>query len=315
MSEVESAAPTFQKEKTFLSYNHEQGKAYAQIRRDYHPNVYQTVLNSHTSTGGQLDTLIDIGCGPGNATRQLGMHFKHAIGLDPSQGMISMARALGGSTSTSEAVRFEISDAQQLGSNLLPPIQDSSVDLIVAATAAHWFDMSRFWHSAARVLKPGGSVAIWTTGEPRTDPKLPNAKAIQAAMDEYEEQYLKPYFEPGNLLNKNRYRDLLLPWTLPQSVPEFDESAFIRKEWDFGDDFIVGEPELDLDSFEKMWATTSPQTRWHQAHPDVVGTELDPLRMLRRKIEGLLHEAGVEKGKERVRGAVGGTLLVVKKRS
>lgn len=315
MSEVESNTPTFQKEKTFLSYNHEQGKAYAQVRRDYHPNVYQTVLNYHTSTGGQLDTLIDIGCGPGNATRQLGMHFNNAIGLDPSQGMISMARSLGGSTSTSETVRFEISDAQELGSNLSPPIQDSSVDLIVAATAAHWFDMSGFWPSAARVLKPGGTVAIWTTGEPRTDPTLPNAIAIQAAVEEHEERYLRPYFEPGNLLNRNRYRDLLLPWTLPQPVPEFDESAFMRKEWDFGDEFIVGEPEIDLDTFEKVWASASPQTRWHQAHPDDVGTERDPVKMLRRKIEGLLHEAGVEKGKERVRGAVGGTLLVVKKKS
>ncbi|KEF56875.1 uncharacterized protein A1O9_07065 [Exophiala aquamarina CBS 119918] len=314
MSEVKST-PTFQKEKTFLSYNHEQGKAYAQVRRDYHPNVYQTVLDYHTSTGGQLDTLVDVGCGPGNATRQLGMHFNHAVGLDPSQGMISMARSLGGSTSTSEAVRFEISDAQELGANISPPIQDSSVDLIIAATAAHWFDMSGFWPRAARVLKPGGSVAIWTTGEPRTDPNLPNAIAIQAAVEEHEERNLRPYFEPGNLLNRNRYRDLLLPWTLPQPVPEFDESAFIRKEWDYGDQFIVGEPEVDLDTFEKVWASASAQTRWYQAHPDDVGTERDPVKMLRRKLEALLHDAGVEKGKEWLRGAVGGTLLVVKKKT
>lgn len=315
MSQVESSPTTFKKEKTFSSYNHEQGKAYALVRRDYHPNVYQAVFDYHTSTGGQLDTLVDVGCGPGNATRQLGRNFNHATGLDPSQGMISMARSLGGITSTSEAVRFEISDAQELGANLSPPIQDSSVDLITAATAAHWFDMSAFWPSAARVLKPGGTVALWTTGEPRTDPSMPNAVAIQAAVDQHQEHYLKPYFEPGNLVNRNRYRDLSLPWTLPRPVPEFDEAAFIRKEWEFGEEFVVGENEADMDTFEKMWATASAQTRWHQAHPDDVGTERDPVKILRRKIEDLLHEAGVEKGKERVRGQIGGTLLVVKKRT
>lgn len=27
---------------------------------------------------------------------------------------------------------------------------------------AHWFDMPKFWAAAAKVLKPGGTVAIWT---------------------------------------------------------------------------------------------------------------------------------------------------------
>lgn len=315
MSQVDSNPPAFKQEKTFASYNHEQGKAYAQVRRDYHPSIYQAVLDHHTSTGGQLDTLVDVGCGPGNAARQLGKHFKHAIGLDPSQGMISMARSLGGTTSTSETINFEVSDAQQLGANLSPPIEDSSVDLITAATAAHWFDMSKFWPSAARILKPGGSVALWTSGEARTDPTLPNAEAIQAAVEEHQARYLKPFFEPGNLLNHNRYRDLLLPWTLAEPVPEFDKDAFIRKEWNYGDEFVVGGSEIDLDSFEKLWASASAQVRWYEAHPDAVGTDRDPVKIFRRKVEGLLHEAGVEKGKERLRGVLAGTLLVIKKRT
>src|SRR5215470_13906762 len=98
----------FPTEKTFSSYNHEQGKAYAEIRRDYHPSLYQAVINHHTSTGGQLDTLLDIGCGPGTAAQTLAPRFAHAIGLDPSEGMITTARSLGGATSTSEPIRFEV---------------------------------------------------------------------------------------------------------------------------------------------------------------------------------------------------------------
>jgi trans-aconitate 3-methyltransferase len=301
-------------ETTFSSYNQKQGKNYAQNRHDYHPSVYQTIISHHTSTGGQFDTLLDVGCGPGNVARALDQYFAHAIGLDPSEGMITTARSLGSVTSTSEPVRFEISTAEDLGGNLSPPIQDSSVDLITAANAAHWFDMSGFWPSAARVLKPGGSVALWTSGEIYAHPAMPNAAAIQAAMDQIEEQHLKPFFERGNLLTRNRYVDLPLPWTLAQHVPEFDESTFFRKDWDLAETFFVGPSEVDMDTFEKMMGTASAVTRWRQAHPDAIGTERDVVRMLRREMERLLHEAGVEKGKETVKGAMRGALLIVKKK-
>ena len=40
------------------------------------------------------------------------------------------------------------------------PFPDSSVDLLTAASAAHWFDQARFLVEAARVLKPGGCMAL-----------------------------------------------------------------------------------------------------------------------------------------------------------
>lgn len=310
-------APTsapFPTEKTFSSYNQEQAKAYAHIRRDYHPGVYQTIIDHHISSGGQLDTLLDVGCGPGTAAHGLAPSFAHAIGIDPSEGMITIARSMGDVTSASEPVRFEVSTAEELGEHLSPPIQDSSVDLIAAANAAHWFDMSRFWPCAARVLKPGGSVAMWTSGELLVHPSVPNVAAIQAAMDGSYEQHLTPYVVPGNILTRNRYIDLPLPWTLEHSVPEFDESTFFRKDWNIAEEFFVGQTEVDLDTFEKMLGTSSPVTRWRQAHPDDVGTERDVVRMLRREVERLLHEAGVEKGTEKIKGTMRGALLMVKKK-
>lgn len=315
MAQPDSTAAPFVKEKTFSSYNQEQGKAYAEVRRNYHPSVYETIIDHHTTTGGKLDTLLDVGCGPGLAAQALAPHFAHVIGLDPSEGMLATARSLGGVTSTSEPIRYEISTAEELGENLSPPIQNSSIDLIVAANAAHWFDMSGFWPAAARVLKPGGSVALWTAGEGTVDPSTPNAAAIQAAMNRYQEEHLKPYYVPGNLLTRNRYVDLPLPWTLACSVSEFDETTFFRKEWSPGEQFFLGLSGVDMDTFEKIMATGSPVTRWRQANPDAVGTERDVLRMLRREIESLLHEAGVEKGKEIVKGSMHGVVLMVKKKA
>jgi len=55
--------------------------------------------------------------------------------------------------------------------------------------------------------------------------------------------------------------------------------------------------------------------RWREANKDLVGTgtEGDVVQLMRREIERLLHEAGVEEGKEKVKGAGSGVLLVVKK--
>lgn len=309
-----SSAPTRSTEKTFTSYSQEQGKAYSQARPDYHPRVYETILSHHKTSGGQFDTFLDIGCGPGNVARGFSPHFKHAVGLDPSDGMMATARSLGGTTSISENIRYEISTAEDLGKYLPQPIPDASVDLITAANAAHWFDMSQFWPSAARVLKPGGSVALWTSGKTGIHPSVPGADSLQKVLDDIEEKHLRPFFELGNLHTRSRYVDLPLPWTLENQVVEFDQKTFHRKDWDAAEDFYSFQPEVSLDMFEKITETASPVTRWRQAHPNKVGTEDDVVRMYRRAIERHLNEHGVEKGKETLKGSMHGVILIVKKK-
>jgi SAM-dependent methyltransferase len=312
------SVPPVTAEKTFRAYTKDQGAEYAQHRPGYHPNLYKTILDHHTFTGGQLNTLVDVGCGPGTAARALAPHFPHVIGLDPSEGMINSARDLAGVSSISEPIRFEISTAEELGGHLSPPIEDSSVDLITASTAAHWFDMERFWPQAARILKPNGTVVIWTLGSTTMHPSMPNASKIQAALDEIEEQDLKPFFEPGNLLTRNLYNDLLLPWTLEKPVTDFDESTFIRKEWgpENSEEFFVGGSlTVNLNMMDKIMSTASPVQRWREAHPDAVGTDQDVVKKMSRVIEQNLHEAGVEKGMEMVKGSPRCVLLMVKKKS
>ncbi len=317
-------APTlapFSPEKTFRSYTHAQGATYAQNRRGYHSKLYQIIIDHHTSTGGQPTTILDVGCGPGTAIRELAPRFNHAIGLDPSEGMISTARSLGGVSSTSQPIRFEVSTAEDLGSQLSPPIPDSSVDIIIAATAAHWFDMSRFWPRTAQLLKPGGTVALWAISSMYAHPSTPNRAAIQDAISEFEDRHLKPYMQPGSLLGLNLYINISLPWTLARPVPDFDESIFYRKEWNKdgacadGDEFFMGQRTMDLDTLEKVLETKSSVTQWREAHLDAVGTERDVVRVMRREVERLLHEAGVERGKEMIKVGVAGVLLMVKKRA
>ncbi|ORY13039.1 methyltransferase [Clohesyomyces aquaticus] len=320
MSVEARTQPSFTPETTFRSYNKDQGQNYAQNRRQYHPKFYQILLNHHAATGGQFDSVLDIGCGPGTAIRSLALSFNHAVGLDPSEGMITTARSLGGAASSGEPIRFEVSTAEILGSNLSPSIANCSVDLITAAVAAHWFDMDIFWARAAEILKPGGSVAIWVSSSMKVHPGMPNSVAVQAAIDKHVDM-LSEYLVHGNLLAHDLYVNLPLPWTLSTPVPEFDESTFLRKEWGTSDnsepedEFYAGAQAVNLDQMEGLLSTASPITRWREAHPEAVGTENDLVRLLRREIERALYEAGVEKGKELVRGGVKGVLLMVKKKA
>lgn len=131
-------------EKTFRAYSNEDAAKYAQNRLGYSDALYQTLLSHHTSSGGKLDTVVDLGCGPGIATFRLAEYFKTVIGLDPSEGMVNMARLqleTSGPSKSGADVSFEVSAAEDIDSSLIP---DSSVDVITAATCAHVGSISVF---------------------------------------------------------------------------------------------------------------------------------------------------------------------------
>jgi ubiquinone/menaquinone biosynthesis C-methylase UbiE len=304
-------------EKTFKAFTPEQGANYAKARPGYNPDLFKLIIEHHTSTGGKRDVLLDVGCGPGTTALALAPQFAHVIGLDASEGMIESARSLGGTSSASEPIRYEVSSAESLGTELKPPVEEASVDMITASTAAHWFDMARFWARAAQVLKPGGTVAIWCSGSIKVDPSMPNAAAIRATIDKMEERDLKPYIDQGNLATRNLYVDMPLPWTLTPPVGDFNEASFFRKEWgpeNFEEFFVGSSMTVDMNTFEMVMSSMSPVQRWREANPDAVGTEREIVRAMRRKVEQLLHEAGVEKGKEIVKGSGTAVLLMVKKK-
>ncbi|GKT64684.1 methyltransferase domain-containing protein [Colletotrichum tofieldiae] len=321
MTDSATVPTPFPTEKTFRAFTQAQGASYAQGRPGYHQALYNQICDHHASTGGKLDTLLDVGCGPGTVARELGPRFARAIGLDPAEGMIAAARSLGGASSTSEPIRFDVSTAEELGSNLSPAIPDASVDLITAATAAHWFDMPGFWAAAARVLKPGGSVAIWTGSAKYVHPATPNLRRLQETLLAFRQEHLVPYMVHGNHVGEALYATLPLPWTLEKPVTEFDESTFFRRDWNKdgvltpGDEYFLAQQVFGLNDIEKFLETVSPVARWREAHPDAIGTERDVVKMLRKEIETLLSEAGVEKGKEAIITCVAGALLMVKKKA
>lgn len=342
--------PQHQEEATFRNYDATAATKYARYRGGWSESfILEHIISPHTSSGGELDILLDVGCGPGNSTRCLAPHFRHVLGVDPSLAMVEAARGhpsvghgtLGGGEQQQQptAIRYEVGKAEELSS--LPALADfiqsqsqtqpgsetfenpqgssgsECVDLITAATAAHWFDMRRFWGEAARILKPGGSVILWCTGGLYVHPfTTPSYTKVQRLLDDFEAVVLAPFSTAGNALCRNLYAGLPLPWDYYycshhgddqdgdgdedslgvkdslQVLSCFNRERFTRLE--FNKDGAVPSPrerfvqgwKADFNTLRESLATASPVVRWREAHGEQLrkGEVVDLLDTL---IEGM----------------------------
>ncbi|EGN94512.1 hypothetical protein SERLA73DRAFT_188454 [Serpula lacrymans var. lacrymans S7.3] len=134
---------------------------YASFRPTYPRSLFDFIFRYHEGAkGARWDRAVDLGCGTGQATVEL-TPFKKVTGVDPSAGMIASAReALEAQHISTGQFDYVQSGAEKLGF-----LEDGSVDLMIAAQAGHWFDWSKMWPEAARVLRKGGSAAFWIYSE------------------------------------------------------------------------------------------------------------------------------------------------------
>ncbi|KAM9851170.1 putative methyltransferase [Aulostomus maculatus] len=100
--------------------------------------------------GGPFQLAVDVGCGSGQGTVLLAKHFASVVGTDVSAAQLELALK-----HNQEAnITYRQCVAEEL------PFADSSVDLVTAMSAFHWFDRPRFLREAHRVLKPRGCLAL-----------------------------------------------------------------------------------------------------------------------------------------------------------
>ena len=125
------AAPASHSDPTFRTYSAAQAQAYAAGRGSYAPALYDLILSHHQSTGGRTELLLDVGGGPGNATRDLAPCFDAAIGADPGQEMIDTAGGLGGTDAAGNSIEFRVAAAEDI--DKIPELAPGRVDLLTAA--------------------------------------------------------------------------------------------------------------------------------------------------------------------------------------
>ncbi len=96
-------------------------------------------------------TVVDVAAGTGKLTRTLAARFARVIAVEPDDAMRRLIDGGEAVAGTAEAL----------------PLLDASVDAVFTADAFHWFDGERAVAEFARVLRPGGVVALlWNRTEP-----------------------------------------------------------------------------------------------------------------------------------------------------
>ncbi|KAK5890709.1 hypothetical protein CesoFtcFv8_014203 [Champsocephalus esox] len=138
-----------------MTYRFFEGKDHASVYQKYRftpPGELKNIILQYLDKkkGKPHVLAVDLGCGTGQNSRLLAPHFQAVVGIDISESQLEEAKGVPGYPN----ITYRKGSAEEL------PFPDGYVDLLTAASAAHWFDQSRFLAEACRVLKPGGCVAL-----------------------------------------------------------------------------------------------------------------------------------------------------------
>jgi SAM-dependent methyltransferase len=97
----------------------------------------------------------------------------------------------------------------------------ASVDLITVAQALHWLEPDAFYAEAARVLVPGGVLAVWSYGNPQLE-----SPRLQRELERFYRDVVGRYWPENRMHVEEGYRTLAFPW------PELDPPEFaMEQQW------------------------------------------------------------------------------------
>jgi SAM-dependent methyltransferase len=135
---------------------------YVRYRPGYPPQALESLVGDCGL--GPEATVADVGAGTGIWTGRLVDTGCQVLALEPNREMRRAGRQRLGET---ERVTWLDATAEATG------LADASVDLVTAAQAFHWFDRQRARAELARILRPGGCMAvIWNERHKSSTPFL-----------------------------------------------------------------------------------------------------------------------------------------------
>ena len=102
----------------------------------------------HWLAGSGAQNVVELGAGTGLLTEQLVAAGHHVVAVDPSTEMLSRLRK------RVPAAVAVAGSAEQI------PAHSRSADVVVCAQSFHWFDHETALQEIARVLRPGGTLAL-----------------------------------------------------------------------------------------------------------------------------------------------------------
>ncbi len=193
-----------------MSENHFASRAreYAAFRPTYPDALYAFIAG----LAERRALAWDCGTGNGQAAVALARDFSHVVATDTSAAQLELAPP-------HPRIEYRVAAAEASG---LPP---ASADVITVAQALHWFDIDRFYAEARRVLAPGGTLVVWTYGEPGLDDA-----ALNDALRVFNDVTVGPYWPAERELVRTGYRTVSFPFVrLPAPAFTFERT------WTLGD--------------------------------------------------------------------------------
>ena len=159
---------------------------YADHRPDYAPDAVAWAL----SAAGQANDVVDVGAGTGALTGGLVSRGCRVVALEPDERMlVELHRRIPQALAVTAA-------AEAL------PLRDGSADAVLAATSFHWFDREGALAEFARVLRPGGVLALLYNMDDESVPwvaevgRLSRTSASSDRSDDDDDWFRHPLFDP-----------------------------------------------------------------------------------------------------------------------
>ncbi len=219
------------------------------------PTYPHALFDYLTSLAPGNDLCWDCGAGNGQASISLAAHFKKVIATDGSEKQIKNGIA-------HEHVEYRVTEAEASG------LQAHSADLITVATAAHWFNLDKFYAEAQRVAKQKGVLAVWTYSSPIVNEKF----------DELTEWFsydlLYDYWPDGRWYVRNKYTTLPFPFEQIKTPDFFCEMHWTREQflnyirsWSAYDNYVQKNKrdpiEILMPKLEPLWdANSKKDVKW-----------------------------------------------------
>ncbi|HLF62923.1 MAG TPA: methyltransferase domain-containing protein [Saprospiraceae bacterium] len=176
----------------------EVSEGYARFRPRYPETLYQFIFSQ--VQGRQRAW--DVGTGNGQVAVELAQEFSEVIATDISASQLAHAFQ-------APNITYRICPAENSG------IESTSINLITAAQAAHWFHMDFFAHEVPRVSVQGACLAIWGYTLLEITPR------IDVLVRHLYSAILAGFWDPHRDLVNRHYQDFQLPFHEIR-CPEFE---------------------------------------------------------------------------------------------
>ncbi len=174
----------------------------------YRPTYPEELAEFLAKQCRQHNLALDVGCGNGQFSKLVAEHFKAVLATDVSASQIE-------NVIPASNIQFAVEPAEECSA------KDRSVDLIVAAQAAHWFDLESFYREVRRIAVPGAMIALISYGVLSINNERCNTRFRQFYYDE-----IGPYWPRERQHVDNGYDSFDFPFNeLPYPT------MYINREW------------------------------------------------------------------------------------